>query len=77
MYRVIEFRGTNYVVRNYTRPGVAYDQPNFLGLGVALCGILRPFESLHEWIDRLQATRIRSDMGFDPIGARKAKELTI
>ena len=77
MYRVIEFRGVSYVVRNYVRPGVAYDQPNFLGIGVALCGILKDNETIENWIDRLQASRIKSDMNFNPIGARKAKELTI
>ena len=51
-YKTIGLCGRTHVLRYYRRMGVGEVQPNYIGSGMALCGVLRDGETLQEWISR-------------------------
>lgn len=49
-YEILKVNGCSYVLSNFKRISNENPQPNFLGLGKALAGILRKGQTLEQWI---------------------------
>lgn len=56
-YKTIILQGKVQVLRYYRRMGVGEVQPNYIGSGMALCGVLREGETLQGWIERYRGKR--------------------
>lgn len=53
-FKSVIMHGKIHVLRFYRRMGSQLPQPNYIGSGMALCGVLRDGETLQEWISRNQ-----------------------
>ena len=51
-YMTIPVYGKKYVMRNFKRLDYHLPQPDFMGMGMALCGILNEGETTQQWIDK-------------------------
>jgi len=57
--KTIKVNGREHIVKHVDRPNyydpkigiVKMPQPNYMGTGMALCGILQPGQNLKQWLD--------------------------
>ena len=52
IFKVISVSGRQHVVTNTESRGKGFDNPNYMGTGMALCGILNEGETLDDWRTR-------------------------
>ena len=51
---IITLNNQRFIVKDATDRGIHLERANFLGLGVALCGILQGYETIEEFDKRIK-----------------------
>jgi hypothetical protein len=52
IFKVIPVSGRQHVVTNIEARGKGVENANYMGTGMALCGVLKEGEALHDWKKR-------------------------